>query len=230
MIDVPQEGRLVPNLCLQAELYHQSAAQRVPNPALDLVTRLPVLVLLSSLTGALSARTGEQCALSLWTQREQRAAAFIMSCPDVMRPLYSHYAPHAPGDAAFVSNFPVSFSLLYYSNDCCIVCFLKCLNPGLLGQVRTTETSNKTRRIICTFTHLLIFFIFLVWYVDHTYFLLCRALYIKSTSERGLVVSHADMHIDGFGYYDIVWQRLSPIQPSPRLPLVSAVHRLETGT
>ncbi|KAI5102731.1 vestigial-like family member 2b [Silurus meridionalis] len=29
-----------------------------------------------------------------------------MSCPDVMRPLYGHYAPHAPGAAAFLSNFP----------------------------------------------------------------------------------------------------------------------------
>ncbi|KAM9466571.1 transcription cofactor vestigial-like protein 2b [Clarias gariepinus] len=29
-----------------------------------------------------------------------------MSCPDVMRPVYGHYAPHAPGASAFVDSFP----------------------------------------------------------------------------------------------------------------------------
>ncbi|GAA6093812.1 transcription cofactor vestigial-like protein 2b [Tachysurus ichikawai] len=33
-----------------------------------------------------------------------------MSCPDVMRPLYGHFAPHAPGSAAFVGSFPTCVS------------------------------------------------------------------------------------------------------------------------
>lgn len=125
--DVSQEGRLVPNLCLQAKLYHLEAGAkkktkkkkprdtetRKPGATGRLYrsSRLPLLGLLSSFTGE-SASTGEQSAHSLRT-RERRAAAFIMSCPDVMRPLYGHYAPHAPGDAAFVGNFSVSFLPLY---------------------------------------------------------------------------------------------------------------------
>lgn len=93
-------------------------------------TRLPLLVFLSSLIGD-SARTGEQRALWLWT-RERRAAAVIMSCPDVMRPPYGHFAPHAPGTAAFVGSFPVSFLQLLFRNYCWIVVFSP-LRLGLLA-------------------------------------------------------------------------------------------------
>lgn len=86
--------------------------QTVTTGGLNRSDRFPGWILLSFFTGE-SASPGEQRAPFLGT-RERRAAAFIMSCPDVMRPLYGHYAPHAPGETAFVRSFPVSFLPLYW--------------------------------------------------------------------------------------------------------------------
>lgn len=127
-------------------------------------------------------RTGEQRALSLRT-RERRAAAFIMSCPDVMRPLYGHYAPHAPGAAAIVGNFPVSFPPLYSleTNQELFMCspVFQFLKPDLLGQVRTKDTSQI--RMFCTFTHLRILFVCLVYGSYIAYSTLCKVIYVKNT-------------------------------------------------
>lgn len=189
MTDVPQEGRLAPNLSpnrivppgsrrKKKKRKKNSAAQRDIKQALQKgCSNLPGL-----LCWFFNRRTGEQRALSLRT-RERRAAAFIMSCPDVMRPLYGHYAPHAPGAAAIVGNFPVSFPPLYSleTNQELFMCspVFQFLKPDLLGQVRTKDTSQI--RMFCTFTHLRILFVCLVYGSYIAYSTLCKVIYVKNT-------------------------------------------------
>lgn len=51
--------------------------------------------------------------------------------------------------------------------------------------------------------------------MDHTYFLLCKVLYVKRTYEQRLVVSHADMHIDDLAITTLFGKGSLPFNPLP---------------